>query len=161
MPAVADLGNPPEPGTASRPPVPSAPRGGTAEPAAGPGRPGACGWCAAAGSRTRSRSGAGADIVITATPATVPVLRAARVREGTHMTAIGTDIPHKNELPPALFARATLIATDDHQQCLDHGDFARAVRRPPGRIPCVPAARTPAVSRRRAADLRRCRTSRR
>jgi ornithine cyclodeaminase/alanine dehydrogenase-like protein (mu-crystallin family) len=35
---------------------------------------------------------------------------------------------HKNELPPALFHRAELIATDDHAQCLDHGDFGHAVR---------------------------------
>ncbi|SEK68412.1 ornithine cyclodeaminase [Nonomuraea pusilla] len=71
---------------------------------------------------------AAADMVITTTPATVPVLQADQVREGAHVTGIGTDMPHKNELPPALFARAALIATDDHQQCLDHGDFGHAVR---------------------------------
>ncbi|MFE4518467.1 hypothetical protein ACFRMQ_30290 [Kitasatospora sp. NPDC056783] len=43
-----------------------------------------------------------------------------------HPTA--PDMPHKNELPAALFARAALIATDDHRQCLDHGDFGHAVR---------------------------------
>lgn len=71
---------------------------------------------------------AAADMVITTTPATAPVLQAGHVREGAHVTGIGTDMPHKNELPPALFARAALIATDDHQQCLDHGDFGHAVR---------------------------------
>ncbi|MEV4249978.1 hypothetical protein AB0J63_42035 [Streptosporangium canum] len=69
-----------------------------------------------------------ADMVITTTPATAPVLHAAHVRDGAHVTGIGTDMPHKNELPPALFARAALIATDDHGQCLDHGDFGHAVR---------------------------------
>ncbi|GAB1818748.1 ornithine cyclodeaminase family protein [Herbidospora sp. RD11066] len=71
---------------------------------------------------------AGADMIVTATPATAPVLRADDVRAGAHVTGIGTDMPHKNELPPALFARAALIATDDHRQCLDHGDFGHAVR---------------------------------
>ncbi|WOI61056.1 ornithine cyclodeaminase family protein [Streptomyces fradiae] len=71
---------------------------------------------------------AGADMVVTTTPATAPVLHADAVRAGAHVTGIGTDMPHKNELPPALFARAALIATDDHQQCLDHGDFGHAVR---------------------------------
>ncbi|GAA3063935.1 ornithine cyclodeaminase [Streptomyces goshikiensis] len=71
---------------------------------------------------------AAADVVITTTPATSPVLNAAHVREGAHVTGIGTDMPHKNELPPALFHRARLIATDDHTQCLDHGDFGHAVR---------------------------------
>ncbi|MEU6997936.1 hypothetical protein [Nonomuraea sp. NPDC046570] len=69
-----------------------------------------------------------ADMIITTTPATAPVLDAAQVREGAHVTGIGTDMPHKNELPPALFHRAHLIATDDHAQCLDHGDFGHAVR---------------------------------
>lgn len=71
---------------------------------------------------------AGADMIITTTPATAPVLDAAHVRQGAHVTGIGTDMPHKNELPPELFARAALVATDDHDQCLDHGDFGHAVR---------------------------------
>ncbi|MFD7499043.1 ornithine cyclodeaminase family protein [Streptomyces sp. NPDC059832] len=71
---------------------------------------------------------AAADMVVTTTPATAPVLQAGDVRAGAHVTGIGTDMPHKNELPPALFARAALIATDDHQQCLDHADFGHAVR---------------------------------
>ncbi|MDX2704247.1 ornithine cyclodeaminase family protein [Streptomyces sp. PA03-6a] len=71
---------------------------------------------------------AGADIVVTATPATSPVLDADAVRPGAHVTAVGADMPHKNELPPALFARAGVIATDDHEQCLHHGDLAHAVR---------------------------------
>ncbi|MFH8553337.1 ornithine cyclodeaminase family protein [Streptomyces celluloflavus] len=75
-----------------------------------------------------AQQAAAADMVITTTPATVPVLDAAQVREGAHVTGIGTDMPHKNELPPALFHRAELIATDDHAQCLDHGDFGHAVR---------------------------------
>ncbi|RFS84306.1 ornithine cyclodeaminase family protein [Actinomadura spongiicola] len=71
---------------------------------------------------------AAADMIITTTPAPTPVLQARHVRAGAHVTGIGTDMPHKNELPPALFARAALIATDDHRQCLDHGDFGHAVR---------------------------------
>lgn len=71
---------------------------------------------------------AAADIVITTTPATAPVLAAEDVRPGAHVTGIGTDMPHKNELPAALFARAEVIATDDHEQCLHHGDFGQAVR---------------------------------
>ncbi|MER6518475.1 ornithine cyclodeaminase family protein [Streptomyces sp. NPDC060334] len=75
-----------------------------------------------------TQDAAAADIVITTTPATSPVLNAGHVREGAHVTGIGADMPHKNELPPALFQRARLIATDDHAQCLDHGDFGHAVR---------------------------------
>jgi ornithine cyclodeaminase/alanine dehydrogenase-like protein (mu-crystallin family) len=77
---------------------------------------------------TSADEAAAADMVITTTPATAPVLQVGHVRAGAHVTGIGTDMPHKKELPPALFARAALIATDDHQQCLDHGDFGHAVR---------------------------------
>ncbi|WP_328793078.1 MULTISPECIES: ornithine cyclodeaminase family protein [unclassified Streptomyces] len=75
-----------------------------------------------------AQEAAAADMIITATAATTPVLNATHVREGTHVTGIGTDMPHKNELPPALFHRAQVIATDDHAQCIDHGDFGHAVR---------------------------------
>ncbi|MGW7575433.1 ornithine cyclodeaminase family protein [Streptomyces sp. NPDC054765] len=75
-----------------------------------------------------AQEAAGADMIITTTPATAPVLDAGHLREGAHVTGIGTDMPHKNELPPALFRRARLIATDDHAQCLGHGDFGHAVR---------------------------------
>lgn len=75
-----------------------------------------------------ARETAAADIVITATAATAPVLDAGAVRDGAHVTGVGADMPHKNELPAALFGRAALIATDDHAQCLDHGDFGHAVR---------------------------------
>jgi ornithine cyclodeaminase len=71
---------------------------------------------------------AGADIVITTTPSEMPLFDAAQVATGAHVTGVGTDMPHKNELPPALFGRAATIATDDHEQCRHHGDFGRAVR---------------------------------
>lgn len=69
-----------------------------------------------------------AQIIITATPATAPLFSAASIAPGTHVTGIGTDMPHKNELPPSLFTRAAVIATDDHDQCLHHGDLRHAVR---------------------------------
>ncbi len=43
------------------------------------------------------------------------------------MTGVGTDMPGKDELPDSCSPDA-LVATDDHAQCLDHGDFGNAVR---------------------------------
>jgi ornithine cyclodeaminase/alanine dehydrogenase-like protein (mu-crystallin family) len=71
---------------------------------------------------------AGSPCVITATAATTPLATPEAFDATVHVTAIGADMPGKNELPPALFARAATIATDDHDQCLDHGDFGTAVR---------------------------------
>jgi ornithine cyclodeaminase/alanine dehydrogenase-like protein (mu-crystallin family) len=71
---------------------------------------------------------AGSPCVITATPAMSPLAPASAFAGALHVTGIGTDLPGKGELPPALFAGAGLVVTDDHAQCLDHGDFGNAVR---------------------------------
>ncbi len=68
----------------------------------------------------------GAPCVITTTAARAP-LPAEAFRNAVHVTGVGTDMPGKHELPDELFAGA-LVATDDHGQCLDHGDFGNAVR---------------------------------
>jgi ornithine cyclodeaminase len=52
----------------------------------------------------------GADIVVTTTPAEQPILMADWLEPGQHLTAMGSDSEHKNEIDPALFARATYVA---------------------------------------------------
>lgn len=71
---------------------------------------------------------AGQPCVITATAARSPLAPVGAFREARHITALGADMPGKHELPPSLFAKASVIATDDHAQCLEHGDFGAAVR---------------------------------
>ena len=70
---------------------------------------------------------ADARVVVTTTPSTRALFPATQVRPGTHIVAMGADSPGKQELDPSLFARAARIITDDHAQCVDHGDFAHAV----------------------------------
>ncbi|MEV6417064.1 hypothetical protein [Kribbella sp. NPDC051718] len=69
---------------------------------------------------------AGAPCVITTTAARSPLPLEA-FRNAVHITGVGTDMPGKHELPVELFEHA-LILTDDHAQCLHHGDFGNAVR---------------------------------
>ena len=52
----------------------------------------------------------GADIVVTTTPSTDPILRAEWLVPGQHVTAMGSDAEHKNEIEPAAFARLTYVA---------------------------------------------------
>ncbi|WP_018388444.1 ectoine utilization protein EutC [Ancylobacter sp. FA202] len=52
----------------------------------------------------------GADIVVTTTPAERPILSADWLEPGQHVTAMGADSEHKNEIDPAAFARVTYIA---------------------------------------------------
>jgi ornithine cyclodeaminase/alanine dehydrogenase-like protein (mu-crystallin family) len=63
-------------------------------------------------------------VTTTASPDPLPL---SAFRDAVHVTGIGTDMPGKGELPPELFA-GRLVVTDDHDQCLDHGDFGNAVR---------------------------------
>lgn len=45
----------------------------------------------------------GADIIITTTPSEKPLLQAAWLAPGQHVTAMGSDAEHKNEVEPAVF----------------------------------------------------------
>ncbi len=68
------------------------------------------------------------NLVITTTPSTAALIMADDVRPGTHIVAMGTDNPGKQELDAALFPRAAVIMVDDHDQCVHHGDLGHAVR---------------------------------
>lgn len=50
----------------------------------------------------------GADVIVTTTPANAPILHAAQ--SGQHITAMGSDAGHKNEISPALLAQAHYVA---------------------------------------------------
>lgn len=52
----------------------------------------------------------GADIIVTTTPAEKPILFADWLEEGQHLTAMGSDAEHKNEIDPAVFVRALYVA---------------------------------------------------
>ena len=67
-----------------------------------------------------------ADVILTATPAAEPLIRADWIRPGCHITALGADSPGKQELETALVARAQLRVADSLAQSLDHGEFAHA-----------------------------------
>jgi ornithine cyclodeaminase len=68
------------------------------------------------------------DIVITATPSGSALFDAALARPGMHFVGLGADGEEKQELPTALFGRATHILVDDLKQCVQLSDFGRAVR---------------------------------
>jgi ornithine cyclodeaminase len=50
-----------------------------------------------------------ADIAITTTPSTEPLIQAADLRPGLHITAMGSDAEHKNEIAPQALAAARYI----------------------------------------------------
>ncbi|WP_434521440.1 ornithine cyclodeaminase family protein [Halorubrum sp. AS12] len=70
---------------------------------------------------------ASADVVITATTASDPVIADADVEPGTHVTAMGQYDPEKNELPPELVARATYVPDLRARATQDAGSYLAAV----------------------------------
>jgi len=69
----------------------------------------------------------GADVIVTTTPATKPILMAAWLEPGQHVTAMGSDAEHKNELDPALVARADLYVADSLAQVRRLGELHHAI----------------------------------
>ena len=62
-----------------------------------------------------------ADVIMCATPARTPYLRAEWVRPGTHVSCVGADKPGKQEAESALLAGARVVDDDVHQ-CLTVGE---------------------------------------
>ncbi|MDU8944650.1 cyclodeaminase [Ovoidimarina sediminis] len=68
-----------------------------------------------------------ADIIVTTTPATKPILLEAWLRPGQHVTAMGSDQPNKCELEPACLARADLYVADRLSQTRLQGELRAAL----------------------------------
>lgn len=71
---------------------------------------------------------AAANVIVTATCSKQPLFPAELVQHGAHIVALGADGEGKQELPDALFSTATIVAADDHEQCVRYGDLGAAVR---------------------------------
>lgn len=67
------------------------------------------------------------NLVITATPSKTPLLSAADLRPGTHITAVGSDTPEKQELDSDILAGADVIAADSLPQCRLRGEIHKAL----------------------------------
>ena len=70
--------------------------------------------------------GAQADVIITITSAFEPLLMADWIKPGTHIACMGTDTKGKQEVDPALLARATVF-TDEIAQSISIGEAQHAV----------------------------------
>jgi ornithine cyclodeaminase len=67
------------------------------------------------------------NLIVTATPSHTPLLRAEQIREGTHITAMGSDTQEKNELEPAILGKADLVVADSIEQCRVRGEIYHAL----------------------------------
>ena len=70
---------------------------------------------------------ADAEVLITTTPARDPFVKAAWLRSGMHVTAVGSDSPGKQELATDCFDQADLVVVDRYGQCAAFGELKHAL----------------------------------
>ena len=67
------------------------------------------------------------ELVVTATPSREPLVQAAWLRPGMHVTAVGADSPGKQELHAACLRGADLVVADRVAQCASFGELRHAI----------------------------------
>ena len=101
-----------------------------------------------------------ADVAITTTPSRTPLIEAKHLHAGLHITAMGSDAEHKNEIAPAALAAARYVC-DRVQQTrvlgeLHHALAARAVKADAGIAELGEVIAGKAVGRTSDADVTLC-----
>ena len=65
----------------------------------------------------------GSDVVVTTTPARSPIIQNGWLHAGLHVTAMGSDAEHKQELDENVLRIADLVVCDLKSQCLRLGEL--------------------------------------
>jgi ornithine cyclodeaminase len=68
------------------------------------------------------------QFVVTTTPVREPYAKAAWLHPGMHITAMGSDGEHKQELFADVFGKADRIACDSKSQCFRLGELHHALK---------------------------------
>ena len=68
-----------------------------------------------------------ADLIVTATSSRAPLIEAAWLQPGVHITAMGSDFPGKQELAVEVLTRADLVAADHPPQGATQGEIHHAI----------------------------------
>ncbi|HXB70492.1 MAG TPA: ornithine cyclodeaminase family protein [Candidatus Acidoferrales bacterium] len=66
------------------------------------------------------------NLIVTATASRQPLLAARDLRPGTHVSAVGSDAPGKQELDPQILRNAALLLVDSRRQCEKLGELQHA-----------------------------------
>tara|TARA_B100001250_G_C19812098_1_gene796203 strand:+ start:851 stop:1804 length:954 start_codon:yes stop_codon:yes gene_type:complete len=69
------------------------------------------------------------NLIITTTAATKPILFADDIQPGTHITAMGSDTPAKQELDPTIIEKADCVVADSISQCINRGEISHALKK--------------------------------
>ena len=67
-----------------------------------------------------------ANLIITTTPSHTPLISAGMIKPGTHITAMGSDTPEKQELDADILAIADIVVSDSIPQSQSRGEIHMA-----------------------------------
>ena len=68
------------------------------------------------------------NVIVTTTPSEFALLKAEDIQKGTHITAVGSDTEHKQELESKLLKKADIVIADSIPQSKSRGEVYRAVK---------------------------------
>jgi len=68
-----------------------------------------------------------ADMLITATSASKPLIKRDWLHKGLHITAVGADAADRNELDPRILAEADRVVCDNNERCREFGELRTAL----------------------------------
>jgi len=68
------------------------------------------------------------QLIVCTTPSKTALLHAGDIKKGTHITAMGSDTPDKQELDPEILQGADLVIADSIPQCMERGEIFRAIQ---------------------------------
>ena len=71
---------------------------------------------------------ANSNLIVTTTPSTTALLDAKDIQLGTHITAMGSDTMHKQELDAAILQKADLVISDSLPQSKSRGEIYQACK---------------------------------
>src|SRR5690625_3868560 len=67
------------------------------------------------------------ELLLTTTPSTEPVVKSEWIKPGMHITAMGSDAEHKQELDPEILRNANIYVCDVISQCKVLGELRSAL----------------------------------
>tara|TARA_B100000579_G_scaffold424749_1_gene429580 strand:+ start:852 stop:1832 length:981 start_codon:yes stop_codon:yes gene_type:complete len=68
------------------------------------------------------------EVVITTTPSTTPLIKSEWLHPGLHITAMGSDAEHKNEIDPQIIKKADMYVCDSQSQTAILGELNHAIK---------------------------------
>ncbi|MGJ8738324.1 hypothetical protein [Zobellia laminariae] len=68
------------------------------------------------------------NLIVTTTPSEQALLKASDIQKGTHITAVGSDTEHKQELESELLKKADIVISDSIPQSKSRGEIYRATK---------------------------------